>query len=180
MSTALGRVCNACGVERRKKNIAYDPTNFMPYCDNPYICNEDHPNSPKNLIARGAELQLLSYEEAQAKFADWVAMSHPDREIAEKIRRMVMYPISVRIGDPGLAQFILEFQQEFQMDSISDTIRYCVQRMREARHGFYTDHKQLAQEKAEAERMEQVQQEVEEAVNSRPEPAENGEEEIVV
>lgn len=179
MPTALGRVCTACGVERKKKNIAYNPTDFMPYCDNPYICNENHPNSPKNLIARGAELKLLSYEEAQAKFADWVAMNHSDKEIAEKIRRMVMYPISVRIGDPGLARFILEFQQEFQMDSVSDTIRYCVQKMREARHGYYTDHAKLSQEKAEVERMEQVKQEVEKAVNSRPEPAEN-EEEIVV
>ena len=179
MSTALGRVCAACGVERKKKNIAYDPTDFMPYCDNPYICNEEHPNSPKNLIARGAELKLLSYEEAQAKFADWMATKLPDKELAEKIRRMVMHPISVRIGDPGLAQFILEFQKEFQMDSVSDTIRYCVQKMREARHGYYIDHAKLAQEKAEAERMERVQQEVEEAVNSKPEPAED-EEEIVV
>jgi hypothetical protein len=175
---ALGKVCAACGVERKKKGIRYSPEDFMPYCDNPYVCNENHPNAPKNLLLRGAELALIPYAEAEEKYKAYLDKNLPNSEMAEKIRRMVTNPTTVRVADPGLAQFLLEFQEEMQFDSISDTIRFCVQKMRESRHGFYSDHKVIAEAKAEEKRVEVQKAEIEKAVakpiqpKTEPEPDE--------
>jgi Arc/MetJ-type ribon-helix-helix transcriptional regulator len=181
MSTALGKVCNACGVERKKTKVLYDPDQFMPYCEHPYICNDEHPNSPKNMIARGEELKLLELADATEKFHQWLALNHPDKEKAARIRRMVTQPITIRIGSPEMAQFVLDLQDEFSFSSVSDTIRYCIQAMKESRHGFYSEHKKLADVKQEVARVEEVKKEVEKAVSApAPEPQPQPDEEKLV
>ncbi len=166
--TALGKVCKACGTERKKKGIMYDPADFMPYCDNPYICNDEHPNSPKNLIARGTEMQLIPFEEAQEKFQVWLTLNHPDKEIAEKIKRMVKNPTTVRIGSPDLAQFIIETQNKFAFNSVADTIRYFIQLAMDNEGRFYKDYAEMVDEKKEKELEEEVNREIEEIANTAP------------
>jgi hypothetical protein len=146
-AVALGKVCAACGKERKKKGIMYDPETFMPYCDNPYVCNDKHPNSPVNLIARGGELKLIALEEAELKFNQYVVMNQPDKEIAEKIRKMVKNPTTVRIGDPRTAEFILELQKKFAFGSVAEAIRYCIETVRENEDTFYKDYVKAEQEK---------------------------------
>jgi Arc/MetJ-type ribon-helix-helix transcriptional regulator len=166
MSTALGKVCAACGVERKRKSMMYHPDDFMPYCENPYICNSEHPNSPKNLIARGSELKLLTFEEAQEKFQKWIAFNHPDKERAQRIRRMVARPTTIRIGSPEMAQFLLDLQDRFQFDSISDAVRYCIRKLMEAEEGFFHEYKKLEEEREEERQFEEAKKEVEQALEA--------------
>lgn len=166
MATALGKVCAACGIERKKKGILYHPVDFMPYCNNPYICNDDHPNSPKNLIQRGEELTLISLEEAQENFQKWLALNHPDKEIAEKIQRMVKNPTTVRIGSPELAQFVIETQNKFAFSSVADTIRYFIQLAMENEGRYYKDYAEKEDEQKEIEKEIEVQKEIETIVNT--------------
>lgn len=153
-AVALGKTCSACGKERKKKGILYHPETFMPFCDNPWVCNDDHPNSPKNLIARGGELELIQLEEAELKFNQQVVLNQPDPEIATKIRKMVKNPTTVRIGDPRTAEFILELQKKFAFGSVAEAIRYCIETVRENEDTFYKDYVKAEQEK-EADEQEQ-------------------------
>lgn len=173
VSTALGRVCAACGTERKRKGIMYDPTTLFPYCENPYVCNENHPNAPANLIARGSELKLVSFAEAEELFKKHLEMNQPTGERAEKIRRMVTQPITLRIGSPELAIFILDLQDEYQFSSVSDTIRYCIQMMKDSKGRFYKDHADLAEAKAEEKRIEQAEHEVAAMLEKKPAPEKN-------
>lgn len=166
--TALGKICAACHTERKKKGIMYDLTDFMPYCENPYICNDEHPNSPKNLIKRGAELELVSFEEAQEKFQVWLSLNHPDPEIAGKIKRMVKNPTTVRIGSPDLAQFVIETQNKFAFSSVADTIRYFIQLAKDNEGKYYQDYAKAAEEKAEVEKEIETQAEIDNLVNVSP------------
>lgn len=145
-AVALGKTCTACGKERKKKGILYHPQTFMPYCDNPYVCNGDHPNSPVNLIKRGDELKLIPLEEAEHEFNQHIVLNQPDKDIADKIRKMVKNPTTVRIGDPRTAEFILELQKQYAFGSVAETIRYCIELVRENEGTFYM-HKVSAEEK---------------------------------
>jgi hypothetical protein len=138
-AVALGKTCSACGKERKKRGILYHPETFMPYCDNPWVCNDEHPNSPKNLIARGGELELIELEEAELKFNQQIVLNQPDPEIAQKIRKMVKNPTTVRISDPRTAEFVLELQKKFGFGSVAEAIRYCIETVRENEDTFYKD-----------------------------------------
>lgn len=146
-AVALGKTCSACGKERKKKGVLYHPETFMPFCDNPWVCNDEHPNSPKNLIARGVELELIHLEEAELKFNQQVVLNQPDPEIAQKIRKMVKNPTTVRIGDPRTAEFILELQKKFGFGSVAEAIRYCIETVRENEDTFYKDLVKAEQQK---------------------------------
>lgn len=162
-AVALGKTCSACGKERKKKGILYHPETFMPFCDNPWVCNDEHPNSPKNLIARGGELELIQLEEAELKFNQQVVLNQPDPEIAQKIRKMVKNPTTVRIGDPRTAEFILELQKKFGFGSVAEAIRYCIETVRENEDTFYKDLVSAEQRKAEHEENQATKEEFQQA-----------------
>lgn len=162
-AVALGKTCSACGKERKKKGILYHPETFMPFCDNPWVCNDDHPNSPKNLIARGGELELIQLEEAELKFNQQVVLNQPDPEIATKIRKMVKNPTTVRIGDPRTAEFILELQKKFAFGSVAEAIRYCIETVRENEDTFYKDYVSAEQAKQQHEEDKAVKEEFKQA-----------------
>lgn len=173
-AVALGKVCSACGKERKKKGILYHPETFMPFCDNPYVCNNDHPNSPVNLIKRGDELKLIPLEEAELKFNQHIVLNQPDKEIAEKIRKMVKNPTTVRIGDPRTAEFILELQKQYAFGSVAETIRYCIELVRENEGTFYMHTVSESEKKAQHEEdvavKEEFEKEYEREVNMGEEP----------
>lgn len=154
--TVLGTTCTACGANRRRKTVVYDPQTLLPYCHTPYICNEKHPNSPENLIDRGSQVTLVDYQEAQRLLK--IALEN-DQAIgmeAERIRRMVTQPTSIRINDPELARFLIQIQNEFNFNSVSDAIRYCIELVKENRGRFYADHRELKEQKELQEEAEKV------------------------
>jgi hypothetical protein len=139
ISNVLGKTCVACGQERRKKDmIAYSSETFEPYCHTPYICNDEHPNSPKNLIKNQMETKLLSYDEAREAYNVWIEKTQDNPERHKKIRRMVENPMTIRIGDADLAKFILDLQDDMEFHSISDTIKYCIQNTMDQKGNFVT------------------------------------------
>jgi lipid II:glycine glycyltransferase (peptidoglycan interpeptide bridge formation enzyme) len=144
----------------------------MPFCDNPWVCNDEHPNSPKNLIARGGELELIELEEAELKFNQQIVLNQPDPEIAQKIRKMVKNPTTVRISDPRTAEFVLELQKKFGFGSVAEAIRYCIETVRENEDTFYKDLVSAEQRKAEHEENQAVKEEFKQAFEAEQEPVE--------
>lgn len=174
MSNVLGRICTACGQERKKKDmLAYHPETFEPYCSSYYYCNDEHPNSPKNLALNitkypetYGETPLLPYEAAKEAYSEWVMTHHENPEKVKRIRKMVASPLTLRLNSPELAEFILDLQQEMEFSSVSDTIRFCIHRMQEEHGGFHQTQEKIKQETREHENMEKVV-----AAVSKPEPS---------
>lgn len=141
---SLGKVCAACGKERKSKALRYDTTTFNPYCENPYICNEEHPNSVKNLIANQRESKLINHDEAVEAYRKHLSSVYEDSDIVHKIHRMLTSPITVRVQKPEMAQFLIDLQVEKGVESLSEAIRYCVEVMMENKGIFLQDHKVAA------------------------------------
>lgn len=138
LSNVLGKTCVACGQERKKKDmLGYDPKTFEPYCISNHFCNEHHPNAPIPMLERGNILNLLPYDEAKEKYIKWIEEHHANPEKEKKIRRMVEHPSTLRIGDPELAEFVLDLQAEMNFTSVAEAIRFCIQRMKEEHGGFH-------------------------------------------
>jgi hypothetical protein len=142
----LGKVCAACGKERKSKALGYDPQTFKPYCENPYICGDDHPNSVQNIIKRQAEVHLITAEEANEGYRKHLFDVYDDPAIVQRIQRMLASPVTMRIQDPEMAKFLIEFEAEQGLNNLSDTIRYCVQIVKENRGQFVNEHRQAAEE----------------------------------
>jgi Arc/MetJ-type ribon-helix-helix transcriptional regulator len=154
MSHVLGKVCTACGQERKQKDkLAYRPETFEAYCVSYYFCNEEHPNSPKNILKNQGETILISYEEAKEKYEEWLEANHENPEKVKRIRKMVEAPMTLRLNSPDMAAFILDLQQEMQFTSISDTIRFCIQRMQEEHGGFHKQQAEIKQVQKEEENL---------------------------
>ncbi len=145
VTNTLGRICTACGKEHKTNHLLFDPETLLPYCTNPYICNLNHPNSPTNLIKRGAELLLVTYTQANAAHEKQLLDKY-DPEIIEKIRKLIVKPLTVRVQDPEMAKFLIELQEQMNFDTMSDLIRYCIQLLQESKGMYYKDHKQLQED----------------------------------
>lgn len=170
MSNVLGRICTACGQERKKKDmLAYHPETFEPYCVSYYFCNDEHPNSPKNILLRQKEIELLPYEVAKEAYGEWVMTHHENPEKVKRIRKMVASPLTLRLNSPELAEFILDLQQEMEFSSVSDTIRFCIHRMQEEHGGFHQTQEKIKQETREHENIEKVAAAVSAPVSNEPE-----------
>jgi hypothetical protein len=123
MTTKLGTTCTACYTERKQRQLGYDPETLLPYCVHSYMCNENHPNSVPNILKRQGELKLIPYAEAEAVCLGLIA----NKEEYEAIKQMVSKPITLRIGDPELAKFILDLQKQLDLPDRSAAIRHCIQ-----------------------------------------------------
>jgi hypothetical protein len=155
MSSVLGKVCTACGQERKQKDkLAYHPETFEAYCVSYYFCNENHPNSPKNVLKNQKETILIPYEEAKEKYQEWLEVNHENPAKVKRIQKMVNAPMTLRLNSPDMAGFILDLQQEMQFTSISDTIRFCIQRMQEEHSGFHVKQAEIKQETKENENLQ--------------------------
>lgn len=161
----LGKKCTACGRERSKtKAILYDPNTLLPYCEHPYICNTKHPNTPMKIVERGGELKLITYNEAQKAFKDHLMDTIIDPEQVERIKDIVDKPKSIRISSPELAKFLVETQEKYGFDSLSDTIRHCIRLVMENELEFYKDFKQIEKKKEEQRKEEELTKLIEEEV----------------
>jgi hypothetical protein len=121
----LGVQCVACGVKRRHKSLRYHPVNFAPYCENPYVCSDDHPNSPMNLIKSQKQTNLLSYDEAKSLYATSVVS-----ELSDRVGRLLNNPLTVRITSVDMAEFLVR-QSDLSGQNISELVRSFIQSMME-------------------------------------------------
>lgn len=169
MNTSIGleKFCAACGKERKRRSFLYDPQTMKAYCANPYICNDDHPNSPQNIILRQEEAKLVSYDVANEGHKKLLLETF-DATLVKKIKRIMQSPITLRIPDPAMAQFIVESQEELGTVDTSNTIRYFIQIAMENRGIYLKEHKVLAAEKAKTDRTEEAVKELEKPVAPAP------------
>lgn len=124
----LSRVCKACGKERKKKGlIMYTEDTLTPYCNNPYICNDKHPNSPANLVTRHSVVELIPYETASIIMEERLKSKYADRGIYDMVAKILETPSTVRISEPEMAEFLVGIMLEYGFESKSDAIRYCIQ-----------------------------------------------------
>jgi hypothetical protein len=118
---ALGIQCNACGVKRRHKNLRYHPETFFAYCENPYTCNDENPNSPSNVIKRKGKIDMLTHEEAEFANAANIKSTKSDR-----IKRLLNSPLTVRIQSVDMAEFLVTHAENTDL-TVSQLIRKLVE-----------------------------------------------------
>lgn len=130
MSEVLGVQCTACGTKRKHKGLRYHPESFLPFCENAWVCNEEHPNSPVNLIKRQSQLTLLEYHEASQAYGNGTVAIHSD-----KLRRLLNNPLTVRITSVEMAEFLIT-ESETSRNTISDLVRGFIETMMGKREKF--------------------------------------------
>lgn len=129
-AVVLGSVCAACGAVRKIRNLRYDLEDFMPYCHSAYICNEHHVNSERNLLLRKAVKPLVEYDEAKAAYEDYLLNAYEDQAEAERLKRLMLRPTTIRVMDQEMAKFLIRLQDERGL-GISEAVRYCIESMME-------------------------------------------------
>lgn len=119
----LGVQCVACGTKRRHKSLRYHPETYEAYCENPYVCNDNHPNSPANLIKRQRQLQLVTFDEAESAYRAGVVVDKADR-----LKRLMTNPLTVRITSVEMAQFLIQ-HSDITEQTISELVRGFIESM---------------------------------------------------
>lgn len=117
--------CVACEKDLPKKETVYTESKEA-YCINPFTCNENHPNSPQNIVARGNAMKLFTEKELDHYQTENLDLSQIEKE---KIHRIVTKPMTVRINQVPLAYYLLQVQEEYGLGSLSESIRMCVEQM---------------------------------------------------
>lgn len=114
--------CTACNKELLKKETVFTEDK-EPYCNNPFTCNELHPNSVDNIVARGGAIKMYSEDEL-----DSVIFSnlHVSEEMKDRIMKVATKPQSIRLSKIDIAYYLVNLQEKKSMSSLSEAIRYCV------------------------------------------------------
>jgi Arc/MetJ-type ribon-helix-helix transcriptional regulator len=115
--------CSACGRELNRKEVLYTEDR-RPFCSNPFVCNQDHPNSPDNIIARNGAIRMYSEEELERSIFESL---HVSDEMKERIIKVATKPQSIRLSKVDIAYYILQLQETKGFSSISEAVRYCIQ-----------------------------------------------------
>lgn len=122
----LGKSCVACNKERKGRVLRYDPKTLYAYCDNPYICDsEDHPNSELNIVKRGKSLTLISHEEAVEAYKQELLTVHNVDQV-KRIQAILTKPVTIRVQDAEMAEFIVKYQNDYLYKSVADVFRVAV------------------------------------------------------
>lgn len=114
--------CVACGKEHSKKDVLFTEDR-QPYCVNPHACNDKHPNSVKNILARQGAVEM--YTEAELEDAIFNKLDVP-QEVKNRIQKIASKPQSIRLSKPDIAYYLLMLQETRGLSSISEAVRYCV------------------------------------------------------
>lgn len=115
--------CSACGRELTKKDVLYTEDR-RPFCRNPFECNDEHPNSAKNIIERQGTVQMYSEEELERDILESLEISD---EMKERIVKLSVKPQSIRLSRVDIAYYLLRLQETKGFSSLSEAIRYCIQ-----------------------------------------------------
>ena len=114
--------CSACGRELTKKDVLYTEDR-RPFCRNPFECNDEHPNSAKNIIERQGTVQMYSEEELERDILESLEISD---EMKERIIKLATKPQSIRLSRVDIAYYLLRLQETKGFSSLSEAIRYCI------------------------------------------------------
>lgn len=115
--------CSACGKELSKRDALFTEKR-LPYCPNPFDCNEDHPNSVKNILARKDAVKMYSEDELESSIFENLNVSD---EVKKRITRIASKPQSIRIPKVELAYYLLKLQEYHGLPSIAEAVRYCIE-----------------------------------------------------
>jgi len=165
----LGKICAACGKERKGKLLMYDPATFTPYCANPYICCDEHPNSPGNLIERQKEFKLVDADTANEAFKKHLLDVYEDKSVVESIQKLLVKPITIRILTPEMAKFLIDYAEEHGIENQSEAIRSCIQTVMENRGQFVNEYREEKVKKKKIETAKSVVDKLDEP-DETPEP----------
>lgn len=174
----LSKTCTACGALRKTKAIVYDPGSLLPYCQNHYFCNERHPNSPTNLIRRGAELKLVRYQEAERLYKEHLIKEHTNPDMVNEIREMIGKPKMMRFYDPDMCEFLVKLKKIKGYESLVDTVRFCIREVMEAREEYAVKTRTAFEEKQDKEDFEAAVTYVQQPT-PKPKPQQEDEDEII-
>ena len=115
--------CTACAKELSRKEAMFTKERD-PYCPNPFNCESiNHPNSVKNIVARGGAVPL--YTDEQIEF-DMLKNLDLTPEMRDRIQKVATKPQSIRLNRQDIAYYLLKLQETHKMASISEAVRYCV------------------------------------------------------
>lgn len=170
VTLTLPKTCAACGKERKSKALKYDPKTFEPYCDNPYICNDKHPNSTPNIIERRGEAPLITADEANEAYKAHLLDVYEDKSVVEQIQRMLTSPTTVRILEPAMAKFLIDFAQERSYTSQSEALRECVRIVMENKGQFINEYREAVVEQKKEDVAADVVSEIEGKKPKKEEP----------
>ncbi len=93
----LKKVCHACQTPRKKNKLSYT-ADLIAFCNASHECNDQHPNSPLNLVKHGKITQLTPHDEALKQLT--LTTTHTTMKLLE--------PITFRLATIEQAQHIEE------------------------------------------------------------------------
>ena len=115
--------CQVCEKPLKKKEARYDEYGRV-YCNNPFDCSEEHPNSPQNIVKRGYAYALYDHKTYASRKLE--GFDELDDETKLKLERIVKKPQSIRINDYAIAYYLLTLKEQYGLSSLSEAIRHCV------------------------------------------------------
>lgn len=114
--------CTACDKELIKKDTVFTEGK-APFCNNPFECNDMHPNSAAAIVSRGGAIKM--YSEADLDNVLFSNLNVPEKT-KERIIKVATKPQSIRLSKMDIASYLVQLQEEHEMASLSEAIRYCV------------------------------------------------------
>lgn len=114
--------CHACSRELSRKEVLYTKDR-LPYCNNPMVCNDEHPNSVKNILTRGGAAQMFTEDELESNIFETLNVSEA---MKERIMKIATKPQSIRLSKVDIAYYLIMLQDKHEMSSLSEAIRHCV------------------------------------------------------
>lgn len=114
--------CTACSKELTRKEALYTEDR-LPYCPNPFTCNEEHPNSTKNILARQGAIKMFTEDDLETNIFDSLNVTE---EMKDRITKVATKPQSIRLSKVDIAYYLIQMQEKKGFNSLSECIRYCV------------------------------------------------------
>lgn len=114
--------CHACGRELARKEALYTEDRLS-YCNNPLVCNDEHPNSVKNILARQGAARMFTEEDLENNLFENLNVSP---EMKDRIMKIATKPQSIRLSKVDIAYYLIQLQDKHQFSSLSESIRHCV------------------------------------------------------
>jgi hypothetical protein len=115
--------CVACLKELATKELLYSEHKEV-YCANPFTCNDHHPNSVSNIVARKGAVKMFTEDELKQDLFE--KLDVPE-ELKERIIKTASKPQSIRLSRPEFAYYLIDLQERRDLVSLSEAVRYCIQ-----------------------------------------------------
>jgi hypothetical protein len=115
--------CVACSKELGTKEVLYTEDK-QAYCSNPFTCNDEHPNSVSNIVARSAAVKMFTEDEIRMNFFD---MNNIPEDMKNRVIKIATKPQSIRLSQFDIAYYLIALQEQKGLSSLGESVRYCIQ-----------------------------------------------------